>query len=205
MLILITDGFPTDAQGNNLQEAGHVPYLERIAQFAREGIITVTVGLGSARLYNSRFLTVLADHGQGRFCYAAELASLSRLLRDEVRRAQACVTKELKLKWTSACYGVRLAEVCRIHPEYRPLTPLEAQSPQAWEVHTGALEAGDANEAIYLSRFQFEGEFDALMGQRKVLDLAMTWTAPRRQCACDRGSADRALLLADGGCFASRC
>ncbi len=82
-VILLSDGFPTDYQGN--LDENQTQYLELAKQFfERDGISLTTVGLGDPSEYDKDFLEKLADNGGGRLHYSITPSELVSQFEEEL-------------------------------------------------------------------------------------------------------------------------
>jgi hypothetical protein len=185
-LLLITDGYPTDAKGGKLTEYDSL--YAAADRLAEAGISLVTVGLGSAKDYHSAFLAALAERGRGRFCYAPEVAQLVRLLHEQIQMAQATVVSGLQIALKPLMGGVRLTGFCRITPEFLPLD-VPAQGPdRAWHFSCGTLEAEVAEaETLFLTRLEVPSRFGLSQGEHAVMSASASWqlSSGKRQASSE--------------------
>ncbi len=138
--ILITDGHPTNGQGDVLSDA--VILIEQAKKMAEDGITLCTVGLGNAADFNSGLLVSLSDHGQGTFMYADNPTLLTPQLQARLQAVQAIAVTDaiLKLNLTT---GVKLKRCCQLRPDYLPLTETNPQ-----EIHLRNLRVDTATDVL---------------------------------------------------------
>lgn len=175
-ILLITDGHPTNARGTVIEDCD--PFLGTAGGLATEGITLISVGLGSARNYNSAFLTDLADRGKGRFCYAPESGELAAILADQIRTAQSTVMSGFELAFRPRMRGTEVNAFCRIAPQFMPFDAAPAGSDGAWHYPCGSLQSQGATETVYLARVEVQGAFGMSNGVQPVVDVAASWQPP---------------------------
>ncbi len=173
-ILLITDGHPTNARGENVDE--YDPFYQAAERLSADGIALVTVGLGSAGNYNSAFLTALADRGHGRFCYAPDSSGLAPLLEEQVRAAQATVVSGLQITLASRMGGTRVTSFCRATPQFLPFDAPQQASDRSWPVSCGELQAESTDaETVFLARVQTQGMFGLTPGPHPIVDVSASW------------------------------
>jgi len=138
--ILITDGHPTNHQGQILDTV--TALTDQAAQLAAAGITLCTVGLGNAANFNTAFLVDLGDRGRGAFLYADTPATLEPALRERLITCQAISLDHVQLKLEPA-NGVKVQGFCRFRPEY---LPLEETAPH--QLALGVLQANTPTDVL---------------------------------------------------------
>jgi Ca-activated chloride channel family protein len=116
--IIITDGHPTNNQGQTLTNTDSL--IDMARQFANSGINLCTVGLGNAANFNTDFLVTLSDRGRGAFIYADTPSSLEPQLQERLSSYQAIAFDAVQLILTPLA-GSAVESFCRYRPEYLPL------------------------------------------------------------------------------------
>jgi len=116
--ILITDGHPTNNQGQILENTDSL--IDMARQCANSGINLCTVGLGNAANFNTDFLVTLSDRGRGAFIYADTPSSLEPQLQERLSSYQAIAFDAVQLILTPLA-GSEVESFCRYRPEYLPL------------------------------------------------------------------------------------
>ena len=116
--ILITDGHPTNNQGQILENTDSL--IDMARQCANSGINLCTVGLGNAAHFNTDFLVTLSDRGRGAFIYADTPSSLEPQLQERLSSYQAIAFDAVQLILTPLA-GSEVESFCRYRPEYLPL------------------------------------------------------------------------------------
>lgn len=110
-VILLTDGFPTDAQGYRVDETSKYEKIVRDSEH-----ITLTgVGIGSADDYDSNFISTLSELGRGSYYHANDLNKFKEGLQAEIQKLQSSVVGNLTLKFTNL--GSRMMRIAKISPE----------------------------------------------------------------------------------------
>lgn len=117
LILLLSDGIPTDAQGNALTELA--PLHEKAASLAQAQICLSTVGLGSAEDYDAPFLEKLAVEGKGTFSYAPDPSTLASKFAEEVGKGSSAVATDLSFQLTKL--EGKVLRVCKVFPEYQAL------------------------------------------------------------------------------------
>jgi Ca-activated chloride channel family protein len=176
-IILITDGHPTNARGTIIEDCS--PFLATADGLSAEGITLITVGLGSARHYNSTFLTDLADRGRGRFCYAPEPGELADILAGQIRASQSTVIAGLELAFRPRMRGSEVNAFCRIAPQFMPFDAVTPSADGAWHYPCGSLQArGGSAETVFLARVEVQGVFGMSPGAQPIMDVTPSWQQP---------------------------
>lgn len=174
-IIFITDGHPTDQEGRKVNN--YFSLYSLADQLTADNICLITVGLGSAENYNSNFLTTLADHGKGCFCYAPESSGLAEILAQEFNALQSRVIKGLAIQLTASMQGVNITGFCRMTPQYLPLETRSTETGR-WIYSGGTLGAGASGaETIFLVRLETYGMFGMEKNSYPILEVACSWEA----------------------------
>ena len=111
--VLITDGYPTDTDGNVDEETGL--YLAEAGDFAGSSASLITVGLGDAENYNRSFLQALADRGNGRFEYSYDPAGLKPFFREQLNLMQNTSISDAEIVFTGL--GGSVQRIARVIPD----------------------------------------------------------------------------------------
>lgn len=166
VILLITDGDPTDARGRNLNDYSSL--YQQAHALGANGISIITIGLGSAENYNSAFLQRAADQGKGKFCYASEPKELERILQEQLSSLATTVANDVTLTFNNKRKGTDVTEACRIAPSFLPLE-LISSSEGEWVCHCGSLTA--AGESLFLLKIETFGRFGLSTDSYPVLDI----------------------------------
>lgn len=168
--ILITDGHPTTAQGEILEDV--TPLIKQAEAMAAEGITLCTVGLGDAANFNSAFLVSLSDRGQGRFLYADNPSRLITQLQDCLQKVQMIAVEDAILKLNLPA-GVKLKSCCQFRPEYLPLAETDPQ-----KIRLRNLQANTSTDVLLalevpaLNPSQLPGTYTIAQIQLQILEFA---------------------------------
>ncbi len=168
--ILITDGHPTTAEGEILEDVA--PVINQAISIATAGITLCTVGLGDAAHFNSSFLVNLSDRGQGKFLYADNPSQLITQLQDYLQTAQMIAVEDAILQVDLAA-GVHLKSCCQFRPEYLPLTQTDPQ-----KIHLRNLQANTPTDVLLalevpvLNPNQLPGTYIIAQIQLQTLEFA---------------------------------
>lgn len=137
-IVLLSDGFPTDTQGNVDREQG--PYVDRARALAeRSSVGLSTVGLGDAAYYDSAFLTQLAEAANGSFQYAATAAELAQRFEEEFFKIQDTVMSDVRFRFQDV--PGKITRFCRAYPESRVYDP-PREKDGGFEVFVGTIQQG---------------------------------------------------------------
>jgi Ca-activated chloride channel family protein len=166
--ILISDGHATDAAGKKLTDTA--PLVASASGIGQAGVTLCAVGLGSAKQFDTTFLTDLADHGRGAFLFADGATTLSGELQQQLGVAQSVGVSDARLTVAVRKAGLRVAEACVAQPEFRPLEWSEGQGSQSAGV--GDLAAAQPTDLL-LRVTAPPGGFGAPTGPQEVLQVAV--------------------------------
>lgn len=119
MGVLITDGRPTDSQGQPLPVVTEL--LDRAARLGDSDITLCTVGLGDAANFNTSFLVDLSDRGRGAFLYADNPEALEPQLNARLAAGQSITAADMRIVVRPLMPGVALTGACRLRPDFVPL------------------------------------------------------------------------------------
>lgn len=117
LVLLLSDGIPTDAQGNALTDLS--PLHDKAAAMAQNHVCLSTVGLGSAEDYDAPFLEQLAVKGKGTFSYAPDPSALAAKFAEEIGKGSSAVATDLSFHLTKL--DGKILRVCKVFPEYQAL------------------------------------------------------------------------------------
>lgn len=172
-IILITDGHPTNQEGRKIDN--YLGLYTLADHLAAANMHLITVGLGSAENYNSAFLTILADHGKGRFCYAPESSKLSVILNHEFNALQSSVINGLDIQLTARMQGVTINGFCRMTPQYLPIEQTTTEK-GIWIYSCGTLGAeSDGAETLFLMKVETHGRFGMEANSYSILEISCSW------------------------------
>jgi Ca-activated chloride channel family protein len=97
------------SDGNANEGLLTVPEFARLASNAAErGVRISTVGLGDS--YNEDLMQAVAEHGRGRYYYAADATALETVFAGELKSLAGTVATQTELRLTPAC-GAEIVEV----------------------------------------------------------------------------------------------
>ncbi|CAN2045056.1 Ca-activated chloride channel homolog [Candidatus Magnetomoraceae bacterium gMMP-1] len=147
ILILLSDGAPTDDMGNLLEESEKDKLKDKIsAAFKLSSITTSTVGLGNASQCLASFLEVCADSGAGKFYFAMTPEVLADRFNEELQRVKATAISEVKFTFSDLFGKIRKAAL--VHPDVRELELFQL-SENSFEINGGTLQKGE--DQIFLT------------------------------------------------------
>jgi Ca-activated chloride channel family protein len=178
MGVLVTDGHPTDLQGQPLPTTTEL--LDRAGRLDTAGATLCTVGLGDAGNFNSSFLVDLSDRGRGAFLYADTPEALQPQLRARLAAGQSVTATDLRLMLRPLLPGVVLKGCCRLRPEFVPLElPV---NPNEAGIRLGGIQ-GDAPTDVLVSIEAPPAGFGDLAGARPIVALRLEGeqAAPREE------------------------
>lgn len=110
-VILLTDGFPTDAAGYREEKTDK---YERIVRDI-ESVTLTGVGIGSADEYDASFISHLSELGRGSYYHANDMAKFREGLQAEIQKLNSSVVGELVLKFSNV--DARMMRIAKIAPE----------------------------------------------------------------------------------------
>ena len=90
-VVLLSDGVA------NVGETGPDAILETIAQYAAQGILMTTVGMGMGN-YNDTLMEQLADKGDGFYAYVDDIEEARRLFVDDLTSTLQTIAKDAKIQ-----------------------------------------------------------------------------------------------------------
>ena len=90
-VVLLSDGVA------NVGETGPTAILETIEQYAAQGILMTTVGMGMGN-YNDTLMEQLADKGDGFYAYVDDIEEARRLFVDDLTSTLQTIAKDAKIQ-----------------------------------------------------------------------------------------------------------
>lgn len=175
LLLLVTDGNPTDANGNELSERDWLPLYETSRRLSDRGVRVTTIGLGSRRHYRRQFLSELAARGGGAFVAASDVALLSQVLREQTLIALGTSAANVELTITPLLPGLRLSDAFHVN-ERTVLTWQSVEGGVHWKINGGQATAGLRGQgARYLLGFNLAAPSLPLGGDVPAVKTVVTW------------------------------
>jgi len=141
ILLMLSDGAPTDSYGNMLDEAGREKLYHTIsAAFKANGITSSTVGLGQAEHCLAPFLEKCGEKGGGVFYHAPSAQDLLDQFMEELKRVKATAISDVKFILSDMAGHIRKAAA--VYPDVRVLDP-PATRHDRFQLEGGALQKGE--------------------------------------------------------------
>ncbi len=185
ILLLLSDGAPTDEQGVVLPEEGQIALRSRIDRaFSGGSVTTSTIGLGDAEECLAPFLESCGEKGGGIFYHADDPRELTERFMEELNRVKGTAISDLHFHLKDTLGPVRKAVA--VYPDVRELNTRVGPDGRV-EIDGGALSKGEEHvflvevitrageaskkplcevEAVY----RLEGRNDRARGQSPVLE-----------------------------------
>jgi len=141
VLLLLSDGAPTDKNGNLLDDMEHDTLYQAIsAAFKENGITTSTVGLGDASQCLAPFLEACGEKGGGVFYHARNAQDLVDQFMEELNRVKATAISDVKFVLSDVLGKIRKAAA--VHPDVRGLDAPGVVGDR-FELEGGSLQKGE--------------------------------------------------------------
>jgi Ca-activated chloride channel family protein len=173
MAVLVTDGRPTDLQGQPLDTMADL--LDRAGRLDAAEVTLCTVGFGDAANFNTAFLVDLSDRSRGAFLYADTPEALEPQLRSRLSAGQSIAAADMRLELRPILPGVTIKSCCKLRPEFVPLE-LPAASENI-SVRLGGL-SGDTPTDVLVAIEAPPAGFGDPMGSRAILAARLTGDEP---------------------------
>lgn len=141
ILLLLSDGAPTDERGVVLPEEGQLALRSRIeGAFTESSMTTSTIGLGDAAECLAPFLESCGEKGGGIFYHADDPRELAERFMEELDRVKDTAVADLRFQLRDVQGSVRKAVA--VYPNVRELHPHDVPG-GAIEIDGGALVRGE--------------------------------------------------------------
>ena len=169
MLLLLSDGAPTNQLGYVLEEDARDGLRDTVAQALRDAsVVTSTIGLGDAADCLAPFLEACAETGQGVFYHEDQPEHLADRFIEAFQRVSLVAATDVRFHLKDPAGRVRKAAA--VYPDLREL-PVQQADDGSLVLEAGGLAKGE--EHVFLVELVTEGDGTAV--RKKLCDVSLTY------------------------------
>lgn len=168
MAVLVTDGFPHDAQRRPVKDFSGL--RAQADALGRAGLELTAIGLGEPRDFHPSLLHDLARRANGSFLRATEAKELAVMLQEPLQRGQCIAAEQAQILVQPLLPQLRLEAAWRVMPTFAPLVP--TQTDGNWSLQVGAVETETLTDILLRLRVRGPGSI-MRQGERPLASIVL--------------------------------